>query len=206
MSFQVDAYLGNPKNWHKTGKKRYEIWCCKPPVGTIVQNKLEGAQYTVGEMDFVLSGFAGEQWCIKGDKLLQSYTLLDGRSIQEKWNERNVDGCLDWFKVKTVAESHEAFACFLPMQYYQNFPVIRSYGTLVANRPEVGHGLGDFLVAPSKDGQPVIQEARVCNGLIFPLTYNITRFNSSCFDPVLDRNMLAPEPETLLNAVKNNEQ
>lgn len=43
MAGQTVKYT-DPKNFRPCRKKQYEIWVCKPPVGTVVINKLEQSQ------------------------------------------------------------------------------------------------------------------------------------------------------------------
>lgn len=184
----------------------YEIWCCKPPLGTKIHNKLEGTDYVVSDnAQFVLSGFAGEQWVIKGDKLAAGYTLLDGSEINASSVKFDKNNCWDWHKVRAKSSTDVVCACFLPQNRYTNFPVVRSYGTLVANNPAVGHGLGDFLVAPVVNGNPNIQEARVVNGLIFALTYDLRGIPKESISPAAKQveESGAPQPASIANARTN---
>ena len=45
---------------------------------------------------------------------------------------------------------------------------------LTANRPEVPHGEGDYLVCTvGEDGQPNLADVWVVNGAVFPNTYDM---------------------------------
>ncbi len=216
MSFQVDAYLSNPKNWRKTGKKRYEIWCCKPPVGTKVHNRLENTDYVVKDDDtYVLSGFAGEQWCIGKASLFKKYSFPDGTPLgsadgtpsQAMASKLKAgSGCLEWFKVKSNSGNrNDAYACFLPAEYYKNFPVgSEKWGIFYANRPEVSHGKGDFLIASKlPNGAPDLESAYIVNGLVFTLTYYVRGLEKFLSDAVKNIDN-APKPAPL--SMADNEQ
>ena len=68
---ELMAYINNPANYRQTRKKKYTIWCCRPPIGTKVVNKLEKIGYeTNQDAQFILSGTCGELWNIKFGKYL----------------------------------------------------------------------------------------------------------------------------------------
>lgn len=167
----------NPANWRRTNKKQYQIKACVPPIGTNVYNQLEDCRYQTNQQKMVvLTGTRGEQWTIDLAKLCKTYTLPDGTPLSEgvlwskhiqtpqgpvvkPFNIRSKTGTLNW--------------CFhLPAGL--QLPVKTSWGeTLLANRPGVPHGNGDWLVCGDKGGQPDLSDVWVVNGEVFPDTYNM---------------------------------
>ena len=74
--------LNNPKNWKRTSKKNYDVYVCRPKLGTKVRNRLEGSDYITDEKkQFVISGTVGEQWVIDIGKLAKTYSFMDGKPI-----------------------------------------------------------------------------------------------------------------------------
>lgn len=175
----------DPRVWAKTGKKSYEIWVCKPPIGTKVYNELEDVHYTTSEAKpFVLSGTVGEQWVIDGAKLAKTYTFATGEPITaDAVTRRSKHGLLDWVKVKTIPGQMCNFAVQLPKSdvTYKNFEVKTSWGEILcANRDGIKHGDGDYLVCSmTPDGMPNLNDVWVVNGRIFPATYNLQNFKVS---------------------------
>lgn len=183
--------LRNPKNWKKTCKKKYDIWMCMPGPGKSVTNFLEGSHYVTNEnKPFVLSGTAGECWTVDMKKLFKTYALFGGQPLSVEYlKSKLIHGKLDWVHLETLADGAINWAFYLdPRKYGKqaviNFPVQTSWGeTLLANRPEVKHGIGDFLVCADNNMSPNLQDVWVVNGAIFPKTYDMRAFpgmGSSC--------------------------
>lgn len=167
----------NPSSWSKTNKKQYVIKACIPPLGTQVYNRLEDCAYVTNPQKMVvLTGTVGEQWTIDMGKLCKTYTLPDGSPITEAtlrakqtmtpqgpvvkpFNIRSKTGVQNW--------------CYhLPAGL--QLPVQTSWGeTLMANRPGIPHGDGDWLVCADKGGRPDLADVWVVNGEVFPSTYNM---------------------------------
>lgn len=172
--------VSDPKNWKKTHKKSYEVYVCRPLPGTECHNKLEDANYVTDEnRQFIISGTVGETWVIDIDKLAKTYYFADGGSISPitLQNKCRPDGQMDWQKMKTQTACDINWALLIPSGV-ENFPVQTSWGdTLLANRPGIGHGLGDFLVCSDNGyGQPNLNDVWVVNGLVFPMTYDLHAF------------------------------
>ena len=170
----------NPKNWKKTHKKSYEVYVCRPLPGTQCANRLEGAQYTTDQnKQFIISGTVGETWVIDVNKLAKTYIFADGMPVMEETLRLKCrqDGQMGWQKMRTQTAADTNWAMLVP-KHIQNFPVQTSWGdTLLANRPGVGHGLGDFLVcADNGCGQPNLNDVWVVNGEVFPTTYDLRAF------------------------------
>ena len=178
-SNNVMMEMQNPKNWKRTHKKSYEVYVCRPLPGAECTNKFEGTHYVTDQnKQFIISGTAGETWTIDVNKLAKTYTFADGTPITPETLTKKCDnrGQMDWQKMKTRADAGTNWAFFLPKSI-QNFPVQTSWGdTLLANRPGVGHGLGDFLVCGDAGGQPNLSDMWVVNGEIFPRTYDLHAF------------------------------
>lgn len=196
--------LSNTKNWKGTQKKNYEIYACMPPLGTKVSNFLEGSHYVTDEdKKFVISGTRGERWTMNVKKLAETYCFLDGapitaEALAKKAKKVGNQTVVDWMRLKTLpGGGPRVWAFHLPASI-QNFPVTTSWGErLLANRPGVKHGTGDFLVASDAGGRPNLQDVWVVNGEVFPDTYDMRAFpglgNPSGLDTI-------PVPKSILPA------
>lgn len=194
----------NPKNWKKTHKKSYEVYVCRPLQGAECTNRLEGTHYVTDEnKQFILSGTVGETWTIDVNKLAKTYTFADGAQISDETLTMrcNADGQMGWQKLKTRSDANINWAMLIPKSV-ENFPVQTSWGdTLLANRPGIGHGLGDFLVcADNGYGQPNLNDVWVVNGEVFPTTYDLHAFPNMFTRDVTTAT--APYPKH--NFVRNN--
>lgn len=176
--------LRNPKNWKKTCNKRYKVHVCMPVFGTRVTNFLEGQSYITDQRKpFVIRGTVGECWVIDTQKLLRSYSLQNKRPLTLQYlQQRIVNGQMGWICIETLTTEDINWAFYLdPRKYGKkaviNFPVQTSWGTvLLANRPEVAHGIGDFLICADRNVSPNLQDVWVVNGEIFPKTYDTRPF------------------------------
>ena len=180
----------NSNNWVSTGKRDYDIYVSIPVKGTEVHNYLEGSDYiTSDKKPFVLHGTVGEEWTIDGKKLAKTYEFMDGTPITAKELLRRVEhteqgDVLGVTHIRTKRDNTPDiieptnFAIFIPKEI-ENFPVQTSWGEiLLANRPEVPHGEGDFLVcAMTEDGKPNLQDVWVVNGEVFTSTYDLSGFD-----------------------------
>ena len=174
----------NPANWKRTSKKLYNVYMCRPELGTEVHNRLEHCDYTTNEKkQFVLSGTVGEQWIIDGNKLASTYEFEDGTPINPQTLgakiTKGTNGQIDWIKLKTRQSTGQFnYAFHLPINEIRDFPVKTSWGeTLYANKGNEGHGTGDFLVcATNPDGSPNLNDMWVVNGNVFATTYDMRPF------------------------------
>ena len=163
-----------------TRKKEYDVYICRPRIGSRVYNKLEGANYvTTQKRQFVVSGTVGENWVIDVGTLIRTYKFLNGDRITvEKLQKRLVaGGIIDWMHLSTLVNPGEDFfAANIPLSI-RDFPVQTSWGdVLLANRVGVQHGCGDFIACSILNGQPNLNDLRVINGLVFPATYDMRAF------------------------------
>ncbi len=194
--------LQNPKNWKRTHKKQYEVYMCRPIIGTECQNMLEGAKYVTDKnKQFILSGTVGENWIIDVNKLAKTYTFEDGTPITPdtlRAKCRN-DGQIDWVKLKTRSDALTNWAFHLPNSI-QNFPVQTSWGdTLFANRSGVAHLMGDFLVCSDAGGQPNFSDVWVVNGEIFPRTYDLHAFPNMFTQYITSSDTIKPQRSFIKN-------
>jgi len=195
MDAQVMMYLNNEKNWKKTKKKQYSIYVCMPPIGTRVENFLEGAKYTTdSKKRFVLSGLVGEQWVIDANKLAKTYTFDDGTEITpESLSAKLEHGCIKWVKVTTKQDDTIVWSCILNPKF-KNVPIQTSWGdTLFANRDGIRHLYGDFIMASNAGGRPNLKDVWVVNGEIFPRTYDLHAYAGK-FNPNIMNNTVAEKP------------
>lgn len=202
MDNNIMMQLNNPKNWKRTRKKGYEVYVCRPNIGKEVTNKLEGAKYKTDQnKQFVISGTVGETWVIDAGKLAKTYTFIDGSPITPEAlkSKMTKSGLIDWMHLKTMpaANAQTNWAFHLPLST-KNFPVQTSRGdTLYANRPGVGHGVGDFLVCSDAGGQPNLNDVWVVNGEVFPTTYDMRAFPGLITDN--DKLSETPVPKSILD-------
>ncbi len=85
------------------------------------------------------------------------------------------DFILDSFiKLKTQAKGMSNFALHLPLNYLVEVQTSRG-DVLYANRPEVPHGNGDYLLCrKGEDGKPDLSDVWVVNGKTFSKTHDMT--------------------------------
>lgn len=127
-----------------------------------------------------MSGTVGENWTIGMPDLKATYIFADGTPITEETIASRCDatGQMDWVKVKTYQswKSNKTMLAIQVPKEIHSLPVRDIWGNvLIANRPGVKHGLGDFLVS---DGEQWIHVPRVVNGEVFPATYDLHAFPS----------------------------
>lgn len=200
MNVQPDNIMqvvSNPKNWKKTHKKSYEVYVCRPLPGSQCTNILEGTQYVTDKnKQFIISGTVGETWVIDINKLAKTYTFSDDTPITPDTlkSKCTKDGQMDWQKMRTRADANINWAILIPKSI-QNFPVQTSWGdTLLANRPGIKHGLGDFLVcADNGCGQPNLNDMWVVNGEVFPTTYDLHAFPNMFPESVTQAKTVVPK-------------
>ena len=184
----IISELYNIKNWKRTTHKIYDVYACKPAIGTRLFNKYELSHYEiVNNNQFVISGTAGEQWVVSLEKLINKYMFVDGRQItEEELFKRMNNGVIDWMHLKTNSKAFPVWA-FHVGNNVVDFPVTTSKGTvLIANSSKTHHGIGDFILCSDLGGQPNLNDCWVVNGNIFPLTYDMRAFPGLCnkFDKV----------------------
>ena len=175
-----------------------------PGPGKSVTNFLEGSHYVTNEnKPFVLSGTVGECWTVDAKKLFKTYRLFGGQPLTVDYlKSKVVNEKLDWIHLETVANGQVNWAFFLNPRKYEvqavtNFPVQTSWGeTLLANRPEVKHGTGDFLVYTDNNGLPNFNDMWVVNRAIFPNTYDMRAFPGLTGGHVKQGRQTAPRPNT----------
>lgn len=176
----IMAELGNPENWKKTRKKNYDIYVCKPEVGSVIVNKLEGTTYVTDRYrQFVLSGTIGEQWIADFETLNKSYCFIDGTplSIDKIKNRMDTNGNIEWTHIKTLLSNNIQYWAFHVPMNIRNFPVQTANGNVMyANRTGVKHGAGDFIVCGDLNGQPNLSNVWVVNGCVFYTTYDMRAF------------------------------
>ena len=177
--------ISNPNNWKKTHKQLYDVYVCKPPIGTQVNNIFEGSQYVTNEQKpFILSGTQGEQWVIDEGKLTTTY-VTQGIKLRD-------DGYLEWTRITTRQDNTINWAFHVPLSV-QNMPVQTSWGDILyANRTGVKHGSGDFLVCSDAGGRPNLQDVWIVNGMIFPNTYDLHNFGDEIKNSIKNTNTPVP--------------
>lgn len=190
--------------------KLYEVYVCMPELGSPVHNVLEGADYVINENQrYVLSGTKGEVWATDMRSLSKTYVMMDGSAITEdiftnKTQKVNGKSVVDWFKIQTKQGSGpQNYALFVPKEYMVK--VYTSLGdVLLANRPDVSHGKGDFIVCSvAPNGEPNLNDMWVLNGEVFPYTYVMTGFRG--FANNLDAHE-TPKPKSIIPANANTTQ
>ena len=168
----LDAYLASSEyDWFLTGKTSYTIQGKMVSAPTEVYNDLEDVHYTAeanGE-DVILKGTSGEEWVSKLEKVMETYTKADGSALTAE--DFVADTYID---LQTKAEPDTNYAMFIPADI--QVIVETAWGdVLTANRPEVPHGDGDYLVCSvTEDGEPDLTDVWVVNGATFPDTYDMT--------------------------------
>lgn len=147
-------------------KKAYFIEVMKPSRPRQVTNVLEGATYNTKENDVILKGTVGELWVAPMEKVCKTYTKPDGSPLTP------ADFIPDRpLRVKTKPGN----PCYaMHVSKSAMVEVKTAWGdVLLANRPGVEHGDGDFIVCGEKNGYPDLSDVWVVNGLVFKTTYEV---------------------------------
>lgn len=151
----------------------YDVTIEKVAPGTKVHNKLENSDYVTDENRcFVVTGTAGEQWPVNGDKLKSKYGL-DPDSIETgNSTVAHVNGGSDGIWAIPVGGKHK---------------IETSWGdVLETNAAGVEHGDGDYIVSNTPD----FSDAWVVNGAVFGNTYEESEdktFVGKAFDSVASK-------------------
>ncbi len=167
----LENYLADTEyDWFLTGKTSYTIQGKMVSADTEIYNELEDVYYTAepNGQDVVLKGTSGEEWVTSLEKVMETYTKADGSALTAE--DFVADTYID---LQTKAEPGTNYACFVPADV--QVIVETAWGdVLTANRPEVPHGEGDYLVCTvGEDGQPNLADVWVVNGAVFPNTYDM---------------------------------
>lgn len=152
--------LDDVKGGGKFEPKRFEsgsytVSVEKAEPGTECYNYLEDNEYvTDSDRCFIVTGTAGEQWPINGDKLKSKYGIdPDSIEVGERVSASVTGGGNEVYAVKTTDQ----------------VLIETAWGdTLIANRNGIPHGDGDMLVSTSPD---FTGDVWVVNGEVFEVTY-----------------------------------
>lgn len=151
----------------------YDVTIEKVAPGTKVHNKLENSDYVTDENRcFVVTGTAGEQWPVNGDKLKSKYGLDPDTVEAGNLTVAHVDGGSDGIWAIPVGGKHK---------------IETSWGdVLETNAAGVEHGDGDYIVSNTPD----FSDAWVVNGAVFGNTYEESddkSFVGKAFDSVASK-------------------
>lgn len=133
----------------------YTVSVEKAEPGTECYNYLEDNEYvTDSDRCFIVTGTAGEQWPINGDKLKSKYGIdPDSIEVGERVSTSVAGGGNEVYAVKTTDQ----------------VLIETAWGdTLIANRNGIPHGDGDMIVSTSPD---FTGDVWVVNGEVFEGTY-----------------------------------
>ena len=132
----------------------YDVKIEKVAPGTRIHNKLENADYVTDENRcFVVTGTAGEQWPVNGDKLKSKYGIDPDTVKEGEQTVAHVDGGSDGIWAVPVTGNHK---------------IETSWGdVLETNADGVEHGDGDYIVSNTPD----FSDTWVVNGSVFGNTY-----------------------------------
>lgn len=133
--------------------------------GTKIYNFLEDCHYTTNDDKCIkLIGTVGEEWPVTIEKLIKTYTLIDGTTITANNIPEGV------FEIITIVD--ENAETIFAEQVTEQIQVATSWGEiLTANREGIPHGKGDFIVNANKEGNPDSNDRWVVNGMVFINTY-----------------------------------
>lgn len=150
----------------KYRKRKYTLKAERLQPGENVYNILEDCSYETTETKCIkLTGIMGEEWVITIEKMEKNYTYIDGSKIAADNIPEGV------FEVMTIFG--ECAPVIWAEQTTGKMKIKTSLGDiLTANRAEVSHGNGDYIVcAADEDGLPNPLDRWVVNGVIFGKTY-----------------------------------
>ena len=132
----------------------YDVTIEKVAPGTKVHNKLENSDYVTDENRcFVVTGTAGEQWPVNGDKLKSKYGIDPDTVKEGEQTIAHVNGGSDGIWAVPVTGNHK---------------IETSWGDVLETNAEgVEHGDGDYIVSNTPD----FSDTWVVNGSVFGNTY-----------------------------------
>lgn len=159
------------EDFKPTAKLSYQIVGKRVAQPTAVHNTLENTDYLAQpKKDVVLKGTAGELWVTPLKKVQQTYLSVKNTPLTEK------DFPVDQFIPLKTKAGKKVFALFVPKE--KIVKIMTAWGDeLTANRPEVEHGEGDYLVCSmDENGKANLKDVWVVNGKIFPKTYEMANF------------------------------
>lgn len=190
---ELKAYISTATNFVKVKTKQRTLWCCRPKVGTFVQNLQTGEKVgTTAEIQFLLQGAWGEYYVIDAISLSRTYTFADGAEITPNALKAKLkNGVIDWFQVKQRS-GIEHYALFIPAKF--STQVKTSVGEQIINSELVAHGKGDFVICSRIQGLNILNR-RVLNGLAFGDTYNNTGWGD-CVDT--SAHLVVKQPKSIL--------
>ena len=154
----IDLNAAKSKDSFKPQKfetNSYKVHVEKVEPGTECYNYLEDNEYTTdNDRCFIITGTAGEQWPINGDKLKSKYGIdPDSLEIGERVDASVNGGGNEIYAVKATDQ----------------VLIETAWGdTLMANRNGIPHGSGDMIVSTSPD---FTGDVWVVNGEVFEGTY-----------------------------------
>ena len=155
--------------WFLTGKNKYTVQAMMVSKETSFHNELEAADYTVTDdgITVILKGSFDEMWASKLDKVISTYTKLDGSALcKEDFAEKDL-----WIEIVTKPEPNSYYAIYVPL----NISVIveTAWGDVLhTNLSNAPHGDGDYLMCrKGEDGNPDLSDVWVLNGVVFPEYY-----------------------------------
>lgn len=155
--------------WFLTGKNKYTVQAMMVSKETSFHNELEAADYTVTDdgITVILKGSFDEMWASKLDKVISTYTKLDGSALcKEDFAEKDL-----WIEIVTKPEPDSYYAIYVPL----NISVIveTAWGDVLhTNLSNAPHGDGDYLMCrKGEDGNPDLSDVWVLNGVVFPEYY-----------------------------------
>ena len=161
----------NKEDFKETAKVSYVIEGKMVSKPEEVTNVLEGTSYDVNpDEDVILKGTVDELWVTPLEKVLDTYSKEDGSKLTKE------DFVADEFIKLKTQPGKTVFAAFVPVD--TQVEINTAWGDkLIANRPEVEHGKGDYIVcAADEDGEPNFEDAWVVNGNVFETTYDMSSF------------------------------
>ena len=142
-------------------KKEYTVQVYKPPLNTKVYNYLEDSiDYTDETKPYVIIGLLNEKWTMNEKKLIQIYNVDISKITEIPIH----------ITTKTNKDAPQNFCIHIPL--FIQFEIITKFkNKLKANRSEVEHDLGDYLLFTNINGRPNLDDKWIVNGQIFEKTY-----------------------------------
>ena len=155
--------------WFLTGKNKYTVQAMMVSKETSFHNELEAADYTVTDdgITVILKGSFDEMWASKLDKVISTYTKLDGSALcKEDFAEKDL-----WIEIVTKPEPDSYYAMYVPLSI--SVIVETAWGDVLhTNLSNAPHGDGDYLMCrKGEDGNPDLSDVWVLNGVVFPEYY-----------------------------------
>lgn len=173
--------LDDMKLWKSTTVKKWHSYVCLPPMGTPWNYVWMGTSgVTDAKERFIILNPLGDKYAITAKELAKFYVFANGEAINtDTVVNRLESGLMDWEEI-IARPGRPLWAYHLDPKKYGSavvdVPIVTKSGVYVANRSEVKHTIGDFLVCDDLNGRPDMDTLTLIPDRLFIVTHDMRSF------------------------------